>query len=420
MAAPPAEPLPRVREVLAVKTVSGTTHGLAARLPALAAVTISILLLWTVLKGLVVDPHDYAVAHYLLNYDYGFVRRGLIGSLLEPVLARLSPAQGRTVITTVSYLSLVAFVVVVIATLARRVRGPQWLEETWVWATFSVSALVWHTAMCLGYFDALGLAVAILVATGIERRPLLSLVLSVLAPFIHEVAGLACGLAWTASALQVQRSGNATRFSRLGVAATLFALTLSIAHFPPSDALDAQMHARGIADDHWVDVCIALLRDDLSMSVHRTLSTPGLPSILLDCLVRYAPATLILGLLGAHRLRHFPRHRLRGIAYLVLVSAPLSLPLVAFDFARATSWSVAGALIVYVATFPANASTSEPTPSRSRVLHAVLAAHALVWGLVPPAFAFFKPRPAWISESLRASLPDLPGKASAAIREALR
>ena len=52
------------------------------------------------------QPGNYAIGHWLLNYDYGFIKRGLIGALAQPLFAHKSPTEVRWVISTLSLLTL--------------------------------------------------------------------------------------------------------------------------------------------------------------------------------------------------------------------------------------------------------------------------------------------------------------------------
>jgi hypothetical protein len=271
--------------------------------------------------------------------------------------------------------------------------------------------------MSLGYFDALMLALVVIVALQLDQRPVLALILALMSGLVHEVAACLCALVYAASAL---RPGvdNRARNLRLGAAAGVLTVGLLVSGFVPSDALLEEMRGKGIAHVHWVNICVELMRYDLSQSLTRIFATPSLGRIVLDCLVRFAFTAFLITGLGLYQLRRLEFPLWRGATYLALCATPFALGLVAFDFARVFSWSVMGALLVYLVTFPPVVQTNPPlNPLHIKIIWAVVGVHTLIWGLVPPEFTFFPPRPRWLPEVVFRALPDVPARVSHLIQQ---
>jgi hypothetical protein len=399
--------LPRVRPVAA-----------SWRRAALPGLGVALLVL-TVLKGLLTFPHDWVVGHFLLNYSEGFVKRGLVGTLLRPLLAGRPAPEVRAVVGGVALAGLLAL----LALLAREVvrllapgRARAGLDAAAA-LCLACSPALWHLGLALGYFESLVLLLGLLATPG-GRLPLPRFVpLALLALLVHEMAALLLVPLLLLHPLTPQAGGAGLSRARAGVVLALLAGFVLVAwcvfHSPPPPALREQMLAAGAATPYWADAVHARLNDPFVGNLQRILHWPRIGNVWASGLLVYTPAAWALLALGLVRLWRAPlsrRARLGwSVAYAAASLASLAMVLIAYDFTRLFSLSTLQAFLAY-RVLVARLGPVEPrregallrTPAAprtrpGRVALGGLVALAVVSGLLMPArFTFMSPQPRYV------------------------
>ncbi|MBN2802545.1 MAG: hypothetical protein JXR91_05590 [Deltaproteobacteria bacterium] len=139
-------------------------------------------------------PFVYAKTHWFLTYDFGFIKRGLIGTLIKPILINKNPVQINAIMYTFSVLTEV-FAFFSILWFSKKVisKNPADLYiNLSLGAFFSSSAIVFF-AHSNGLFDIILISVAIAAAWfAIKQQYILVAILSLLALMIHEMYFLFC------------------------------------------------------------------------------------------------------------------------------------------------------------------------------------------------------------------------------------
>jgi hypothetical protein len=180
-------------------------------------------------------PNDFAEAHWLLDYRFGFMKRGLIGSLCSTLttLARteMNP-QLILALSLVLFYGTLAAMAVFLWRSTRHVTSIVGLLT--VGLIFAASPFVVMQAHLLGYFDALlyMLAIAAVLLT-LSNRPLLASGVSVLAILTHEsYLLLGLPLVFLASVAVVGASPDRKGWARYAVALAIPVLAfLAVAVF---------------------------------------------------------------------------------------------------------------------------------------------------------------------------------------------
>ena len=133
-------------------------------------------------------PNDFAEAHWLLDYRYGFVKRGLIGEIFSLITGYLSipvTAQLIFILATVAFL---IYCVLIIALSLRIVQRSGWSTEAVVVSlVFLSSPFVVMSAHLVGYYDNIIIVLGIVsIALLLKGRPWLGACLQVPALLTHE------------------------------------------------------------------------------------------------------------------------------------------------------------------------------------------------------------------------------------------
>lgn len=182
-------------------------------------IAITALMLWTlvvtVLRALRA-PNDFAEMHWLLDYRFGFVKRGLIGEILSLVTGWMSIPITEGLISSLAAVAFVAYCSVISILSVRIVRRSGWSgAAVMVSLAFLSSPFVVMSAHLNGYLDniviVLGVASVVFLLRG---RPWLASCLQVVAVFVHENSMLLifppfC-LAWLLTNNRRQMSGTAS------------------------------------------------------------------------------------------------------------------------------------------------------------------------------------------------------------------
>ena len=145
-------------------------------------VAISIFLI-SILRG-IRYPNLWAYSHYLFNYDYGFVKRGLIGT----IVAHLPPFFSSY--TAFALFSIAIFVInmTLLGLLIARMIDGETPALTGVALVFASSVAVIFLAHTIGYFDHIGLLVTLLTLRikTFGRKMLFAAPALLVSLFIHE------------------------------------------------------------------------------------------------------------------------------------------------------------------------------------------------------------------------------------------
>ena len=143
-----------------------------ARDPRWWACAWSILIALSALRGLRF-AHDYARVHWLLHYDFGFVKRALPGALVRPLLRGKTPGEINDVIDWCTAGIAIATAIATIRLAERALENER--PTTWRWGvvvvattTLMLSPFVASTANLSGYFDQL-LVLGVFASTGLVR-----------------------------------------------------------------------------------------------------------------------------------------------------------------------------------------------------------------------------------------------------------
>ncbi len=146
-------------------------------------------LLITVLRS-VRAPNDFAKAYWLLDYRFGFVKRGLAGEFLSSITGLFGVPITLSLISVVSGAALAAFSLLLIAMCLRLIYRDAWsVESVLVSLVFLSSPFIVLSAHIIGYYDNIVFILGILsIFFVLKRKVWLSALIQVLAFLVHEIA----------------------------------------------------------------------------------------------------------------------------------------------------------------------------------------------------------------------------------------
>lgn len=287
-------------------------------------------------------PNDFAEAHWLIDYRFGPVKRGLVGSVVSMMSRVTGMSVTAEVIATLSVVALAATCGALLwmaVCLVRAADGDA--AAVSVSLLFASSPFVMMTGHLVGYLDHVVIPLGILaIHCAIRGRPAVGGLLIALATLIHEVSLL---LAFPAFCLVLLlRDDAAPRLSRYGpvlLPAIAAAFLLVSRLLSPADQLAASLtdhlsrfafieadRARLVPEWHTASLAdsVASLRQ-----VALRLSHPAYYLMVL-------PTTLaVIALL--RRTLTTPRDRLFALA---VIAAPQAMHLVAWDSTRIWTMSI--------------------------------------------------------------------------------
>ncbi len=331
----------------------------------------------TLARGLC-PPNDFAEAHWLVDYRFGLIKRGLAGSLASLAAGVTGGAATPLVIAVISGLILAA-ACAVLWLLVRRA----WQAAPGDPATGTLVALVVlaspftvMTAHLWGYFDAL-LFVATVAAIALVRRgrPLVAGAVQTAAVLVHEsqlLVGwpLVCLAVWCAGA-----PGWSRRRQLVGLAMPVLAgVALFVTHaVMPGPTMRAQLAARLDAAGFVGSIgpLVALYQTTGFLDFFAQNRGAFLARLLDARVLLSVGPTLVVCVLWLHA-----RYGLRALSRgsLVLLAAtfmPLAMHAVAWDTERIATLAIGNALVAgwVLATRPATAAWPAASP---RVYDAVV------------------------------------------------
>lgn len=135
-------------------------------------------------------PNDFAEGHWLLDYRFGFVKRGLIGEIVSLVMGLLSIPVTEQLISTLAIAVFLIFCTVLVAVAIRIVRGSGWSTgAVLVTLVFLSSPFAVMSAHLVGYYDNIVIILGIFsVLLLIKGRPWLGACLFIPSLLTHENA----------------------------------------------------------------------------------------------------------------------------------------------------------------------------------------------------------------------------------------
>jgi hypothetical protein len=338
-------------------------------------------------------PNPYAVGFWIQSYEFGFIKRGLPGSLVMPLFAHKTAEEAYFII---AFLSAVIFTVLSGALVWAAVRiGRDGLKAGHSLLgfgcsmVFATSPFVVFNAHLMGYLDHLvvlaTLAGVVLAASG--RYGAVG-ILSVVALFSHEMYALAgFPMVLFAVVLGATRRGG-PRGATLARPLTLTLVPTGLACTAvvtsslmlPMDAvakLKEQMTALGVVHPAWVEMCSYHLSHHLLDNLRSQWASGAERLFDGGILASAAPPAVFLFAGGIAMLR--PRNLL-GFApgYAVAALLPLAMHWIAWDSARITNFVIfqafSGLLAIQLIT--------ADDPDRVRVTPSVRAATATLGALI--------------------------------------
>ena len=136
-------------------------------------------------------PNDFAEAHWLLDYRFGLVKRGLAGQLLSSVLKQFRTEPTATIISVIAIVIVIALSLALLWTAWQLVRSAG-RKEAAVLASlaFLSSPFVVMSAHLIGYLDGILIVLTVAAVTLVLRRRFwLAGAVEAIAVLVHESAG---------------------------------------------------------------------------------------------------------------------------------------------------------------------------------------------------------------------------------------
>lgn len=300
-------------------------------------------------------PNDFAEAHWLLDYRFGFVKRGLPGQLLSSGLRPFGASPNEAAIAIVAAVVGSALGAVLLWMAWRVCRDAGWSGASVLAAlAFLSSPFVVMSAHLSGYFD--GILVLLTVAAAalmLNGRGWAAGATAAVAMLVHESAivvgfPVVCLAWWVAKSEGVRglRAG-AHAAAPLLLPIVAFGLVAASARFLPPD-FQLQYSTRlarfpFVAGDmhvfvpEWLTPGVA---EHIAEQRHRVIER--LASSEMHGLVLATVAALLTYLMAAHRIR---ARSVTMLLVLAAVAAPQLLHAAAWDTVRIWTWSAAMAFL---------------------------------------------------------------------------
>jgi hypothetical protein len=308
-------------------------------------------------------PNDFAEAHWLLDYRFGFIKRGLVGEIVSLVTRFLSIPVTEQLIATLAIVTFLIFCAVVVAVSLRIVQRSAWSTGSVLVAlVFLSSPFAVMSAHLIGYYDSIAIVLGIgSIALLLKGRPWLGACLLVPAFLIHEnslvLAFAPFCLAWLLSQSRNLKLGR-PRLSFLPLLLPLCAfLVMAI-----SQELFVSQNFKELAQAYLSQ--FPFIQEDRNMLVPQSLSTSFLfyyslyaeqfPNkvfaIDMHGLVLPSALAILFYLVSVYRIRDLS---LESLILLGVCFAPQLMQLVAVDTPRIWSYTIVCAFLalwIYVET----------------------------------------------------------------------
>jgi len=154
-------------------------------------IRITALMLWTIAVTVIRTwryPNDFAEAHWLLDYRFGFVKRALVGEILSLVSGFLSLQITEKIISAFSTISFLIFCITIIIISIRIIHKSTWSAGAiLVSLVFLSSPYVVMSAHLNGYYDNIIIVLGVLsIGLLLKGSPWFAACLQILAVLVHE------------------------------------------------------------------------------------------------------------------------------------------------------------------------------------------------------------------------------------------
>lgn len=308
----------------------------------------------TVWRG-IRSPNDFSEAHWLLDYRFGFIKRGLIGSLSSILTGLLDLQVTPRLITILSAITLCSMFAAMLYLLGRTFRRQQARDSILVFGlVFASSPFVVMSAHLLGYFDALlycfGLASVGLVLCD---RPFFGALVSSAAILVHESYLLICfPLVCLASVGVLTANRKHARWRSHIVASSIppaVFLAVSLLQFLTTDSMTLQPQLKGHLDSFGFvptrSERVALWQTTSFVEFFRQHRIAFDERLLNPLILASVGPTLLFLLLFIHLSFRIRALSLFSIMVMGAVGAPLAMHAVASDTARISTFTIGGAFI---------------------------------------------------------------------------
>lgn len=301
------------------------------------------------------EPNDFSESYWLLDYRFGFIKRGLIGTLCNVATGLLGVEMTPRLITVLAAITLFGMSVAMLVILSRTFRQQQVRDTVLVLGVvFASSPFVVISAHLLGYFDALLYCLAIAsVGLVLCDRPFWAGLVSGVAILSHE-SYLLIGfpLVCLASILTLWRNENRGRWRAHLIALCIPVVVFLAGYVLQTQTTDATMLRKQISEHldsfgfvptrrklvaEWQTAGIGqLLQDEFGDFDERLLN----PVVL--AFVGPTLLTLLTFIHTSYRIRAFSPFSLMVLG---AISAPLAMHAVAIDTERISTYLIGGAFI---------------------------------------------------------------------------
>ncbi|HEU4419021.1 MAG TPA: hypothetical protein VFT55_08790 [Planctomycetota bacterium] len=305
-------------------------------------------------------PNDWAEAHWLLDYRFGFVKRGLVGQVLTWITSPLGIPVSEGLIGGVALAICVAFCLLLLLLACRIAKDASWSPAVVAaMVAFLTSPFLVMTGHVVGYYDHIFLPLGVLsVWLALRGKLWAGAVVQAVALLIHEscaaliypVFALACLLHATGRVEPAARPPSLLPLLLPLAVAVVMAIVLASPPASFAQSFADYLRTFPFVQGGYDSITPSLLR--LSPSEAWALATtkwPGLPS-LAERMTQPAAYGLVLPALIALLVSFAQRARLPASlesgAVAVVVLVPQALHLIAWDFERIWTYSILMAFLV--------------------------------------------------------------------------
>ncbi len=308
-------------------------------------------------KGLMV-PVGYPTTHWLLSYDFGFIKRGLIGTLVQPLFLNKSSTEIHSVIRILSlfvfFVVCCALVAVSVGALHRAKELKAKLMIVPLVFVFVTSSFIASNANIVGFFDHFLIILTIGSIFAIFKRAYFLVPLfSVVGVAIHELHILV-GFPVVCFAFIVEHFSNSpienSPYRKLWLRSTiylgpamLFWLFIAVFQFNvPQDQVDglsAQMSSYGVLNERGVPEGTNHLKTEIE-ELFRTQSHMFVERVTDPTICRAVLPPLVLLMIVSAMLLFSSALKLTILVLVAACLSPILIVLVAFDVERFTSYAI--------------------------------------------------------------------------------
>jgi hypothetical protein len=319
---------------------------------------IGVALLWTLVVTTlraVRLPNDFSTEHWFIDYRFGFVKRGLVGSIVSLASASLHTQPTEQLVAVLSIGTFIIFCVVLLCLGLRIIQRSRWSPTAILTVlVFFSSPFVVMSAHLIGYYDNIVIVLGVASLTLLMRgRTWFAAWLQVVAMLVHENALLIvfpvfC-FGWFLVSTRTRLAGTrGTIWPLVAPPGTFFALALS--QSLSSRHLEAALtkylstypfierSIRSVRVPHWITITFFE-----SYSLHQGQFLGRILSQSMLGLVLPSTLAILATAFDAYRIRVVSR---TAVIVLGACLAPQLMHLVAWDTARIWTYSILDVFLV--------------------------------------------------------------------------